>query len=103
MPLSGHVIPLLNEGKVDWSNAIFPDERERKCLSATTTTSREEDKENIRKTEEGCRRVIGGRGGGDSGKVKKRKGKKVGDLKGVSGLTGPTSDRQRKKPDDTRS
>ncbi|KYN38838.1 hypothetical protein ALC56_06837 [Trachymyrmex septentrionalis] len=40
---------------------------------------------------------------GESGKVKKRKGKKVGDLKGVSGLTGPTSDRQRKKPDDTRS
>lgn len=35
--------------------------------------------------------------------MKKRKGKKVGDLKGVSGLTGPTSDRQRKKPDDTRS
>jgi len=35
--------------------------------------------------------------------VRKRKGKKVGDLKGVSGLTGPTSDRQRKKPDDTRS
>ena len=32
------VIPLLNEGKVDWSNAIFPDERESKCLSATTTT-----------------------------------------------------------------
>lgn len=35
--------------------------------------------------------------------MRKRKGKKVGDLKGVSGLTGPTLDRQRKKPDDTRS
>lgn len=41
--------------------------------------------------------------GEESGKVRKRKGKKVGDMKGVSGLTGPTLDRQRKKPDDTRS
>lgn len=30
-------VPLPNESKVDWLNVISPDERERKCSSATAT------------------------------------------------------------------
>jgi len=47
--------------------------------------SREDDKENIPKD----RRMLV-REQERARKVRKRKGKKVGDLKGVSGLTGPT-------------
>lgn len=56
--------------------------------------SREDDKENTPKDRKTLVREQK-----RSRKVRKRKGKKVGDLKGVSGLTGPTWDR-RKKPNE---